>query len=84
MPAKPELVREFHYYLAHQDEMVAQYDGKVIVLKNYEVIGVYDTDLEAFTKTVREHEPGTFIIQRVSAGDEAYTATIHTPGVFPA
>ena len=84
MPAQPELVREFDYYLAHQDEMVAQYDGKVIVLKNYEVIGVYDTDLEAFTETVREHERGTFIIQRVSAGDEAHSATIHTPGVLPA
>ena len=83
MPAQTELVKEFDYYLAHQDEMVAQYDGKVIVLKNFEVIGVYDTSLEAFTETVRDHERGTFIIQRVSAGDEAYSMTIHTPGVLP-
>lgn len=78
-----DLVKEFDYYLAHQDEMVEQYDGKVIVLKSHAVIGVYDTSLEAFTETVREHERGTFIIQKVSAGDEAYSTTIHTPGVLP-
>ena len=83
MRQRTELVREFDFYLAHQDEFVEQYDGKVIVLKNREVIGVYDTDLAAFTETVKEHERGTFIIQRVSAGDEAYSSTIYTPGVFP-
>ena len=77
------LKKEFEFYLSHQDEMIARYDGKVIVIKNRGVLGVYDTHVAAFTETVKQHERGTFLIQRVSEGDEAYTATIHTPGVLP-
>ena len=76
------LQREFEFYLANQDEMVKQYDGKVIALKNDEVLGVYDSELSAFTETVKQHERGTFMIQRVSEGNEAYTAIFSTPGVL--
>ena len=44
---------------------------------------VYDSHVAAFTETVKQHERGTFLIQLVSEGDEAYTATIHTPGFLP-
>ena len=78
------LAEEFEFYLANQDAMVEQHDGKVIVIKGYEVIGEYDSELEAFTKTVEHHERGTFTIQRVSAGSKDYTATFHSPRVaFP-
>ena len=76
------LQREFEFYLANQDEMVKQYDGKVIVLKNDEVLGVYDSELSAFTEVVKQHERGTFMIQRVSEGNEAYTAIFSTPGIL--
>ena len=59
-----------------------KYDGKVIVLKNHEVLGTYDTELDAIVETRKEHEPGTFMVQKVSEGEEDYTVTIHSP-VFP-
>ena len=74
---------EFEFYLAHQDEMVKQYDGKVVVIKNREVLKAYDSELAAFTETIKHHEEGTFMIQRVSEGDEAYTATFHSRVTFP-
>ena len=46
------LKEEFEFYLANQAAMVEQYDGKVIVIKGCEVIGEYESELEAFTKTV--------------------------------
>ena len=73
---------EFRYYLDNQDDFVKKYDGKVIVLKNHEVLGTYDTELDAIMKTRKEHEPGTFMVQRVSEGEDDYTVTIHSP-VFP-
>ena len=76
------LQEEFEFYLAHQEEMVKKYDGKVIVLKNKEVLGAYTDELTAISETCREHELGTFLIQRVSAGDEAYTATFHSRVAF--
>ena len=73
---------EFHYYIDHQDDFVRKYDGKVIVLKNHEVLGTYDTELDAIIQTRKDHEPGTFMVQKVSEGEEDYTVTIHSP-VFP-
>ena len=73
---------EFHYYLDNQDDFVKKYDGKVIVLKNHEVLGAYDTELDAIVETRKEHEPGTFMVQKVSEGEEDYTVTVHSP-VFP-
>ena len=77
------LRREFEFYRANQDDMVKRYDGKVIVLKNHEVLGEYDSHLDAFTKTVKDHERGTFMIQQVSEGSEAYTAILSSPQVSP-
>ena len=75
------LKKEFDYYRAHQDEMVAKYDGKVIAIKDGEVVGVFENDLSAVTETRKTHELGTFLVQRVSEGDEAYTVTIISPNV---
>ena len=77
------LKEEFEFYLVNQDAMVEQYDGRVTVIKGREVIGEYDSELAAFTKTVKCHERGTFMIQRVSAGSKHYTATFHSRVAFP-
>ena len=70
---------EFSYYRDNQDEFVARYDGKVIVLKNRRVIGWFDTEMDAVIETRKTHVRGTFLVQRVSQGEEAYTATYHSP-----
>ena len=72
---------EFEYYLTHQQEMLNKYDGRVIVLKDCQVIGDYDDVLSAITETEKRHKLGTFLIQEVSPGDSAYTATFYTPGM---
>ena len=71
------LFREFDYYLANQDAMVEQYNGRVIVIKDCVVLGVYDTSIEAVMETQKLHELGTFLVQRVSPGTEAYTVKFH-------
>lgn len=73
------LRKEFKYYLDQQDMLVEDYAGKVIAIKACSVIGAYDTHLEAFTETIKQHERGTFILQQVSRGNEAYTATFYSP-----
>jgi len=69
---------EFQYYIDHQDELVKMYQGKVIVIKDAEVIGVYDSDIEAITETSKTHELGTFLVQRCEPGPNAYTQTFHS------
>ena len=67
------LAREFDYYLEHQDELVQQYDGRFVVIKDCAVLGAYDTLIQAITDTQRDHELGTFLVQAVSPGPDAYT-----------
>ncbi len=82
------LAREFDYYLEHQDELVLQYDGKFVVIKDCAVLGAYDTLIQAITDTQRDHELGTFLVQAVSPGPDAYTQShsrvmsLQMPGPF--
>ena len=76
------LHEEFDYYIAHQDEFVELYDGKVIAIKDGQVLGAYDSDLDAVTETKKSHELGTFLVQRVSKGDTEYVQHYHSRVVF--
>ena len=76
------LEKEFKYYLAHQNDLVKKYKGKFIVIKNQEVVGVYDSEIEAYEKTQKEHKLGTFLIQECLPGKESYSATFHSRVVF--
>lgn len=72
------LEKEFQYYIDNQDEIVKKYNGKYIVIKNNQVIGAYDTNIEAYDETTKTEELGTFLIQLCSPGNEAYTQTFHS------
>ena len=79
---RKRLQEEFEYYLAHQDEFVEQYDGKVVAIKDKQVLGVYDDEFTAVTETKKSHELGTFIVQRVSKGTAEYLQYYHSRAVF--
>ena len=76
------LEKEFEYYLEHQDELVEQYNGKFIVIKDCIVIGDFDSELEAIEVTAKNHELGTFLVQKCEPGNESYTQTYHSRVVF--
>ena len=73
---------EFDYYRAHQQELVQKFEGKYVVIKNDEVVGSFDNELEAVTETRKTHELGTFLVQLVTKGEEAYSQTFHSRVVF--
>ena len=77
-----KLEKEFKYYLEHQDELVKKYNGKFIVIKDCQVIGAFDSELEAVEKTAEKHELGTFLVQKCEPGSESYTQTYHSRAVF--
>lgn len=72
------LEKEFQYFLDHQDELVKRYRGKYIVIKDAQVIGAYDDEMVAMTETAKQHELGTFLVQRCEPGNECYTQTFHS------
>jgi len=72
------LQKEFEFYLRHQDELVRKYNGKVLAIKNEQVIGVYDSEWEAVSQTQKTEPLGTFIVQKCEPGDESYTMKFHS------
>ncbi len=67
------LEKEFQFYLDHQAELVKQHDGRVLVIKECHVIGDYSDEGTALEETLKKHEKGTFLIQRCTLGEKAYT-----------
>lgn len=76
------LDKEFDFYLKNQTCFVEKYNGKVIVLKDEQVIGVYDSEIDAVNETSKKYELGTFLVQRCSPGSENTTITFHSRYAF--
>lgn len=74
---------EFLYYLAHQDELVEKYNGKVIVLYHHKVVGAYASYGEAHLEAIKQCEPGKFILQLCTPGPDAYTVRAHSRYILP-
>ena len=77
-----KLEKEFQYYLQNQDKLVAMYNGRYIVIKNDEILGDYDTEIEAIRETSKKYELGTFLVQKCEPGSSSYTQTYHSRAVF--
>lgn len=72
------LEQSFKYFIDHQDELVKKYPNKYLVIVGEEVVGVYDSDEQAYFDSLSKYAPGTFLIQLCEAGESAYTQTFHT------
>ncbi|MDR0459646.1 MAG: hypothetical protein LBG68_04165 [Coriobacteriales bacterium] len=71
----------FSFFIAHQDQLVKEHYGKVIILHGSSVAGVFEDYLTAFLFGKKHFKPGSFIIQKCLEGEDAYTATIPLQGV---
>lgn len=78
MVDNPTLQREFNYYKQHQKELVEQYSGKFLVIKDDIVQGAYNTEIEAYQEAQKKYELGTFLIQFVTPGEASYTQTFYS------
>jgi len=76
------LQKQLEYFKSHQNELVKKYEGKFIVIKDQEVQGAYNTEIEAYTDAKKKFELGTFLIQQCLPGQESYTQTFHSRVTF--
>jgi len=80
--SEKRLEKEFKYYLEHQKELLKEYKGKYVVIKDCEVIGAYDDEIVAVEETSKTHQLGTFLVQKCEPGSESYTQTFHSRVTF--
>lgn len=75
------LAKQYEYYLDNITELSKKHLNKYIVIRECEVIGSYDTFETALKETVKQYDPGTFIIQKCTGTVE--TQTFHSRVSFP-
>ena len=63
-----KLHKELAFYKEKQNELVEQYQGKFVVIKDQEITG----------EAQKKFELGTFLIQQVEAGEDSYSQTFYS------
>lgn len=58
------LKSEYEWYLANKAELLKAHRGKVLVIKNGTILGIYDSEANAVRETATNHELGTFLVQK--------------------
>jgi hypothetical protein len=71
---------EFKYFVDHQDELVAQFNGRVLVLQGERVIETHATLMDAYLAIKRAGLLGKAMLQKCIPGPEAYTVQIGAAG----
>lgn len=74
--------KELTYFIENQNELVRKHEGKILAIKGEEIVGVYNTPLDAYLKTQENNQIGEVMIQPCQQGASAYTATISTIGIL--
>lgn len=76
--AKPALIKEYEYYMTHHDELVEKYLGRIVVIKDGELLGAYSSEADAVEGTLAEHELGTFLVRQVKKDEDGTTQLFHS------
>jgi hypothetical protein len=72
------LEKEFQFYQDHQQELAEKYHGKFLVIRGQEVVGVYGSELEAYSAAKKSFPIGTFLIQKCLSRQEDPTQIFHS------
>ena len=73
---------ELQFFKQNQKELLSKYEGKFLVIKDQKVVGVYDSEIEAYTQTQNNFELGTFLIQQCLPGEDSFSQTFHSRVLF--
>ena len=59
------LIKEEEAYNRMKEKLLEKYEGKVVAIKNGMVIGVYNSEEEAYRDVVEKYGPIPILIKRV-------------------
>ena len=76
------LDKEYKYYLENKKQLLKQYKGKFIVIKNNKVIGAFSSKEQAYDNTIKKNKLGTFLIQYCLPENQKVTQSFHSRVIF--
>jgi hypothetical protein len=75
---------ELKYLNSHKEELLKQYDGKVLVISGEQVTGAFDTMEQALEGAVMQHGLNNVLIRRPSEGQIEFSAPALALGILSA
>lgn len=72
-----KLLKEYQYYVSHQDELAKKYSGLYAVIIGNHLVGTYQTEDEAIDETTKKHKLGTFMVQLVAPSRQNHTQQLY-------
>jgi Family of unknown function (DUF5678) len=79
----PALEKERAFLDSHRDELLKEYGGKFLVIKNEEVVGAFDT-IEQALENATSHGLGNVLIRRPSEAQINFSVPALTLGIIHA
>lgn len=78
------LEKELKFYQAHKEEFLKHYKGKFVLIKDNELVGVFDNDETAFNTGVDKFGVASFLIKQVLKDEEIQKIPALTLGLIHA
>lgn len=76
------LDKEYDFYIKNLSALLKKYKGKYIVIVGEEVVGSYDTKIEAYTESIILYKLGYFLIQYCISEKKVQPQMFHSRVVF--
>ena len=73
------LEKEYEYYLTIRDELAREHHGKLVAIKDKEVLGIFDNYRAAANTVYVEHERGAVLMQELGRDYEYITGFYSVP-----
>lgn len=84
METREKLRKWFDWFLENQENITKEYNGKYVVIKDYEIVESYDDEEKAYFSAKKKYGLGNFLIQKCTDGEESYSMQISTPYIYTA
>lgn len=75
-------VNDYKFFEENRAKLVTAYPNKFVVIADEEVVGVFDSEEEAYDDSVGKYKLGTFLIQQCIPAKEEEVAVFHTKAIF--
>lgn len=76
------LKKEFAWFLANLQQLLDNYRGKYVVVRDCAVVGAFENEEAAIAGGKTRFPLGTFLVQKVEPDADAYTQTFPSRVVF--
>ena len=72
------LATALDFFRERQDELAQSNHGQFVVIHEKEIMGIFQSEIEAYEAATAEYQPGTFLLRPCLRRDEEEGVTFHS------